>query len=235
MTTATETRFTTALYTAPEAARYLNVPPTTLRTWAQGYTRTDGHGRTWSGAPVITAFAPARRHEATIPFIGLAEGMTLAAFRRSGVPLQRIRPALEALKATVGLDHALASDRLYTDGVEVIYDYGERTGDRDVQDLVVVRDNQRMFSEVVQDYLKRIDFGSDGYATMIRLPAYRESGVVVDPRRGFGQPIFSQGGARVEDVLGAFQAGQSLQSLESEFGIERATLEDAIRVATLAA
>ncbi len=33
----------------------------------------------------------------TVPFIGLAEGMVLAAFRETGLPLQRIRAALARL------------------------------------------------------------------------------------------------------------------------------------------
>ena len=45
--------------------------------------------------------------------------------RRSGVPLQRDRPALEQLDAQFGLAHALASRRLYTDGAEVLFDYAE--------------------------------------------------------------------------------------------------------------
>jgi hypothetical protein len=48
----------------------------------------------------------------TIPFVGLAEGMVLAAFRETGLPLQRIRPALERLEPEMGLEHALASEHL---------------------------------------------------------------------------------------------------------------------------
>lgn len=47
-----------------------------------------------------------------IPFIGLAEGLVLTAMRRSGVPLQRLRPALVQLEEQFGVSHALASRRL---------------------------------------------------------------------------------------------------------------------------
>jgi hypothetical protein len=57
-----------------------------------------------------------------IPFVGLAEGLVLTAMRRAGVPLQRIRPALARLDEELGLQHALASSRLYTDGAEVVVD-----------------------------------------------------------------------------------------------------------------
>jgi hypothetical protein len=64
-----------------------------------------------------------------MPFIGLVEAYALAAFRKAGVPMQRIRPTIDALASELGLAHALASKRLYTDGVEVLYDYAQHAGD----------------------------------------------------------------------------------------------------------
>ncbi len=61
-----------------------------------------------------------------MPFIGFAEAYVLSVFRRAGVPMQRIRPAVEVLSSGIGVDHALASRRLYTDGAEVLYDYASR-------------------------------------------------------------------------------------------------------------
>jgi hypothetical protein len=65
-----------------------------------------------------------------VPFVGLAEGMMLAAIRQAGVPLQRIRPALVRLSEELGIEHALASRALYTDGAEVLYDFAESQGTR---------------------------------------------------------------------------------------------------------
>lgn len=135
----------------------------------------------------------------------------LAPIRRTGVPLQRIRPALARLQDVLGLEHVLASRALYTDGAEVIYDFAEQASDtpeaRSARQLVVVRKGQHVFSDAIDDYLHRVEFAGDGYAELIHLPQYRTAEVVADPRRGFGQPIFAHGGARVEDVLGAFQGG----------------------------
>jgi uncharacterized protein (DUF433 family) len=173
---------------------------------------------------------------AVVPFIGLAEGMVLAAIRKAGVPLQRIRPALARLIEELGIDHVLASRALYTDGAEVIYDFAESRGDtpeaRGARELVVVRNGQRVFGEIVASYLRRVDFAHDGYARLIRLPQYERDSVVVDPSRGFGQPIFSRGGARVEDVLGRFHAGESLADVAEEFGVPPEDLEGAVRIAS---
>ena len=165
----------------------------------------------------------------------MAEALVLAAVRRSGVPLQRVRPALAHLQREIGLDHALASRRLFTDGAEVLFDYGEAGAVRtreDVKQLVVVRSGQRVFSDAVQDYLRRIEYADDGYARLIRVPGYRRAEVVADPERAFGAPIFERGGARVDDVLQRFWAGDSLDDLTREFGVPADQLEDVLRVAS---
>ena len=80
------------MYTIAEAARALDVPATTLSTWAFGYVRRPPGRQEHRGDAVVTAFPSAQGP--SIPFVGLAEGMVLAAVRRSGVSLQRVRPAL---------------------------------------------------------------------------------------------------------------------------------------------
>lgn len=218
-------RFSAPLYTAAEAARAVDVPATTFARWAR-----PGPGAAVSSLPVSASGEP------SIPFIGLAEGMVLAAIRRAGVPLQRIRPALEVLTATIGVEHALASRSLYTDGADVLFDYAGRAGDHDaapVRDLVVVRKSQRVFADVIEQYLRRIEYDpNDGYARLIRLPAYERAEVVADPERSWGQPIFTRGGARVSDVLERFWGGEDLGTVSEEFGVPVAELEDVLRVAS---
>ena len=152
------------------------------------------------------------------------------------MPLQRIRPALTRLDEEWGLQHALASRRLYTDGAEMLYDYGKIGEDEDAaraaRELVVVRSDQRVFNEVVEAHLRRLEFADDGYVQLIRLLAYEVAEVVVDPARGFGQPIFARGGARLEDALALFRAGEPLDVVAEEYGVPRAELEDAVRIAT---
>lgn len=228
-------RFETPLYTVAEAATYLGVPNSTFQSWTRGYTNRPKGRRIVKGEPVVTAF-DSRGGRASVPFVGLAEGMVLAAIRRQGVPLQRIRPALDALKAELGLAHALASRRLYTDGAEVLYDYAERHKEdpeaRVARELVVVRNNQRVFSEIVEDYLSRLQFGDDGNVVTIRLPGYERAQVVVDANRSWGKPIFLNGGARITDALERFWAGDDLDEVAEEFGVPRQQLEDALRVAS---
>lgn len=229
-------RFSTPLYAVAEAASYLAIPASTFTTWAFGYERRRPGGGLVTGRPVITAVHPARRNEPAVPFIGLAEAYALAAFRHVGVPLQRIRPAVDALQRELGLAYALASRRLYTDGAEVLYDYAEHAADTpegaSARELVVVRNDQRVFAEVVEDYLRRVEFADDGYAETIRLPQYRVADVLIDAEHAFGRPRFAHGGAKLEDVIDLFRAGEPIQTVAEEFGLSPAEVEDALRVAT---
>ncbi|MCA2228839.1 DUF433 domain-containing protein [Nonomuraea aurantiaca] len=225
-------RFATPLYGIAEAAGYLSIPASTFTTWAFGYQRRQRDGRAVHAKPVITAVRAGRPNEASVPFIGLAEGYALATFRQAGVPLQRIRPEIDALQRELGLEHALASRRLFTDGAEVLYDYAENVGDDSARELVVVRNNQRVFTEVVDSYLRRVDFAHDGYAQVITLPQYRVAKVTVDADHAFGRPRFAHGGAKLEDVIDLFRAGEPVDVVAEEYGLTRDEIEDVLRVAT---
>jgi uncharacterized protein (DUF433 family) len=229
-------RFSTPLYGIGEAAAYLDVPSSTLATWAYGYERQRPGAGVMTGRPVITAMRPDHRHEAAVPFIGLAEAYALAAFRQAHVPMQRIRPAIDALHRELGLEYALASQRLFTDGAEILYDYAQHADNtpegESARELVVVRNNQRVFAEVVDRYLRRVDFAADGYAQLIRLPQYSVAEVTVDPDHAFGRPRFTRGGAGLEDVIDLFRAGESVDVVAAEFGLSRVEVEDALRVNT---
>ncbi|MDQ6606933.1 MAG: DUF433 domain-containing protein [Actinomycetota bacterium] len=211
-------RLRRALFTLRESAAYLDVPVSTLHQWA----------RPSDGEPLVTVFPRAGR-AATVPFVGFAEAFVLSALRRAGVPMQRIRPAVARLSAEVGLEHALASQRVFTDGAELIYDYAVSSDDEAL--LTVVRTGQQHFAQVIRDYLRRISYGDDGWAERVRLPAYLSTDVVVDPELAFGQPLVVHGGARVEDLVDRFKAGDDVAEIASDFGVAKAEVEDVIRVA----
>lgn len=233
-------RFRAPLYTIAEGARYLDVPSSTFGTWAHGYRRHPTGRPTVSGNPLLATLPRRVPRGPEVPFVGLAQGLALAAIRRSGVPLQRIRPALVELEKEFGLEYALASRRLYTDGADVLFDYATTRGVDEgaahaARELVVVRNGQRVFNDVVESYLRRLDFQDDEYPWVVGLPAYRAGTVVADPRKGFGQPVFAAGGVRVEDALSMFRAGEPLDVVSDEYGVPVEDLEDVIRVATRSA
>jgi uncharacterized protein (DUF433 family) len=127
----------------------------------------------------------------------------------------------------------LASRDLYTDGAEVLWAFAQRSGrgssDEDVVNhLIVPRSGQYVFKDIVQHYLKQISFADDRYANMIRLPQYGDADVVLDPTRGFGQPVFDRSGARVADALGPLRAGETFEAVAEDYGVTVSELRDAL-------
>ncbi|MEZ0493296.1 DUF433 domain-containing protein [Kineococcus sp. TBRC 1896] len=229
MTGKDDERFTVPLYSVAEAARHLDrMPASTLSTWVDGYVRGQ-HGQ-YRGEPLVTAFTPKRRGYPRLPFVGLAEAYALNAFRKAGVPLQRIRASLDALVAERG-PHALASEHLITDGAEVLW-HVQAEGEREaLEQLVVPRLGQRVFTRVVEQYLREVQF-DDGYASLIWLPRYRDAhlDVVIDPQRAGGQPIFARTGVAVDNVLGRIRGGEDPEETARDFGIPSEDLRTALEL-----
>jgi uncharacterized protein (DUF433 family) len=151
-----------------------------------------------------------------VSFLSLAEAYVLNAFRRAGLPLQRIRPAVDALREHVGIEYALASERLATDGAEVLLASGDPGDAR----LVVARNGQAVFREVVNDYLRFITFGAGGLATRVQLPQFTDADVAVSPKINGGRPTIIQRGIAIDDVLDRVRAGEPPTDVAKDFGLE---------------
>ena len=215
-------RFTRPLYTAAQAARYVGMPRSTFHAWARGYTTNSENAK----KPVITSVDEVESGEA-IPFIGLVEATVIQAFRQTHLPMQRIRRALEILAHTGELDHALASNKLYSDGASILFDHA---GPNDpTKMMVTVIDGQRVFHETIQHYLKRIEFG-DTWAKALVLPVTPEPLLRVVPDKGMGQPLFIRGNAPLASVTDRLKAGESVQSVARDFDMEVADVKEAAGV-----
>ena len=219
-------RFDTPLYTVSEAARYLSVPPSTFANWINGYVRRPPGRREVVTDSVISA-VPAGRRQATVPFVGLAEGMVLAGFRHAGVSLQHIRKAVAVLRKELDMEHVLASEKLYSDGARILYDDARATDEREI--LTVVVTGQRVFQSVVNEYLERISYDSLGWASRVVLPITKEALVECDADRAFGQLIFIGNGAPMEAVVRRFQAGEAIREVARDFDLDQHDVEEVIR------
>ena len=203
------------LYSITEAARIIEMPRGTFRDWARGQQARGADGHIQTAEPVITTSGFGRGP--VVPFRGLAEGFVLNAFRAAGVSMQRIRPAVKRLEDEFGLVGALASRQLFTDGADVLWQFGKEVDDPTLQGgLVIVRNSQMIFTEVVRDYLRCITYGESGGVEAIRLPGF-EPEVVVTPRINFGQPTLKSRGVRVSDILDRLAAGETARQVAADF------------------
>lgn len=219
-----DVRYLTPLYTQSEAAGMLGTAQQTFNNWASGYVTSSGN--TTPG--LITIERPGRGF--TVPFVGLAEAWVVRAFRKAGVPMSRIRPALDRLRTEIGLEHALASDMLKTDGAEILLDL--RNSDSAFADdrLVVVRNGQGAFSEVVREHLKQVDY-ENGFIATLRIPKADGADITLDPRVNFGQPTLTKYGIRRDDVIDRVLAGESIELVARDFDLPVATVSNLVLAA----
>lgn len=223
LTAADDLRFTVPIYTSAEAARYLDVHPDTFSTWVKGYRKEFRDRPPVHGQSLITGIEPEFRGGPSIPFIGLAEGMFLSALRRAGMPLQQIRPALDLVRSRLGIEHALASRRLFVAGAQLLWEVSTTPGvDMDARngarDLVVLRDGQYVFRKVVERYLQLISYDEE-YARRVGLPRYEVASIVADPQINFGKPYFAHSGTPLFAVRDLLRAGETVEDVAGDFGI----------------
>jgi uncharacterized protein (DUF433 family) len=218
-----DVRFVVPLYTMREAAIYLGMPPRTFAHWVRGDTATK------KGRPLITTVPPqGGSRSPTIPFLGLAEGAVVAAFRRvHRLKMPYLRRVLEVLDSDLGVQNALASKRLYLHGGHVLWDHAKELGGPKILTEMVTKNYA--FTNVVEGGLKLITYGPDEYARSVTLPATPEPLVEADPYRASGKPITLRGAVRVVDIVDRFRAGESPSFIAKDFGIQENDVLEVIR------
>jgi uncharacterized protein (DUF433 family) len=223
------------IYHKAEAAHIIDVPAQTFRNWSVGYAYKRLDGSEVVSAPIVTTLAPSRPQGVSVPFVGLAEAYIVAAFTKAGVPMQRIRPAVLWLQEHIGLAQALASERLQTDGAEVLWDFAKQSpdpADQDtVEDLVVIRrGGQQVFRPVVRDYLTRVTY-EHGWTRTIHLPQYADIDVIVDPWLNGGQPTVAERGVRVADIVSRLKAREPAEDVAYDYELTLGQVEAIQRAA----
>jgi len=206
-------------YTAVRAAQIVRLSPSTLRLWACG----DGEH--------AALFAPAQASPLTLAFSNLVEAFVLASMRRvHGISMQRVRKALHYVGKKLGVDRPLIHAAFRTDGARLFV--------KDADQLLdVSSEGQAALKEVLDASLERIDWGRDVAARLypwVRadLSSKQPKSIVIDPRRGFGQPIITGTGIEARIVTERYRAGESVAELAQDYRLKPEQIEDAIRCET---
>lgn len=212
------------------AAHYLALPEATLASWVRGRHYPTASGKRRS-KPLIRLPEP---KEPLLSFTNLVEAHVLKAIRRRhGVAMQKVRPALDHLENRLGVEHPLAHEQLLTDGVSL---FVERFGKL----VNLSQAGQLAMREMLAAHLRRIEHDSQGFA--LRLYPFSRGEqldvprvVVLDPRISFGRPVIDGTSVRTEVIASRLKAGESIQSLASDYGVEAERIEEAIRYELAAA
>lgn len=212
------------LYPVREAAHYLRLPESTLRSWVYGRTYPKSGG-TGVFEPIIALPEP---DEKALSFHNLVEAHVLRGARREhGVPLQNVRRAIDYVEERLEIERPLAHANFETDGLDLFVEEMGRLVNASSR-------QQHLLGDAIRAHLKRIERDADGIASRLYLFT-RERGldqpqvVVADPRVAFGRPVVKGTGIPITILLERWLAGESVEDLAEDYGLDRDVVEEAIR------
>ena len=194
-------------YSAVEASLYLRLPLNDVRRWvSEGIVRGPSAG---------------------ISFLNLLELHILKGLRKEfGLPLERIRRALDEYNETEYSEHPFLDPRLETDGIHLFLHDGDEY-------LNLNRPRQRGIPEILSTYLHRIDRLDNGefqfFPFIVGEDAQEPRTIQMSPNIAFGRPVLARTGIATEVIAGRFRARDSIADLSEEYGVPIAMIEDAVR------
>lgn len=196
----------------------------TARRWIDGYARA---GRSYP--PVVREVSTG---DDAVTWGEFVETRLLAQYRDAGVPMIRMRPAIEVLRDQMQTRYPLASARTWldVDGRELVWKVQDQVGlERPL--ALVVRTGQAVldWSPPADAFRRSIEWTTDGNGAQPRLvhPDVDLDQVEIDPLRGFGEPVVRN--VRTEIIVELFRAGESPEGISETYELERESVLQALR------
>ena len=207
------------LYTAAEAARFLGIPVSTVRSWIAGRSFPTQEGIKHA-SPVIRLPKPEGIYRLSLN--NLVELYVLRTLRtQHAVRLQDIRRALDYAERELGIERLLIHPKLKTAGGDLFIEYYGQL-------ISLSRSGQVALKEVLKDALKRVEW-EKSYPVRLFLPVptrEERKSVYVDPRIRYGRPAV--GGVETRVIAARVDAGENLGDLAEDYGIPPEAIMDAL-------
>ncbi|HEX4953413.1 MAG TPA: DUF433 domain-containing protein [Thermoanaerobaculia bacterium] len=216
-------------YTVTEAARYLQIPATTMRSWVVGRSYSTQQGpKRWEPLLKVPDLESGR-----LSFSNLIEAHVLCALRRQfKVRMREIRTALEYAREALGVDRVLLSKELRATHGNVLL--------QELDSLINLgKGGQVALQEIFDAYLQRVEWDPKGPPLRIfplTRPDYRNVPrlITIDPCIAFGRPILQSRGITTSILAERFRAGESITDLAEDYDLKGFEVEEAIRYEALA-
>ncbi|MGI9179025.1 MAG: DUF433 domain-containing protein [Longimicrobiaceae bacterium] len=212
-----------AAYPLAEAARYVRLPPATLRSWVAGraYPTREGTSR----FPALIHPGDSKRK--LLSFNNLIEAHVLRALRTEhGVSIKAVREAVRYAERELGIGRLLLSNELCTHAGELFLDrYG--------QSVHLSRSGQLAMRRLFEAHLKRVEWDASDFPRRL-YPFVRGEAedaprlIVIDPTLAFGRPILESKGISTSTIAARLDAGESVADLVDDYGIEPKEVEEAV-------
>lgn len=199
-------------YQVQEAAKYAQIDTGTVRRWQKDA----------AGEQLI---APRDRRVA-LSYMQLIELAVVAALRKEGVKLNRIRDAREYFAKTLQSEFPFAEYKFKTDGRRLFNDYAQFVGPARGRGKLLRPDQEGQLAfELIIGRLKEFDYENRRRVIRWRVGG-EKSAVVIDPRISFGAPIVK--GVATSAIKGRWEAGETPEEIAADFGLRKSEVIDAL-------
>jgi uncharacterized protein (DUF433 family) len=196
-------------YQIAEAAKYAQIAPQTVAAWHK----------------IEAAMLSQREKRAALNYFQLIEVAVVAAFRKAGVPLGRIRAAREWAAQVLKSEHPFAEFRFKEEAKHLWLDSSQLV---DVKPGTVIQADQggQLAWEGVIGRLQEFVYEPEGIVLQWRV-AGLDSPIIIDPRISFGAPTVR--GTPTWVIKGRYEAGESDSDIADDFRIDKEEVRQALK------
>lgn len=204
-----------AAYTYTEASKALEgIPPATLRAWTKGQT---------GFTPVFKAAGD------KLSYFNLVEAQVLRAIRVKGkLPLDAVRIALDKAQEAHQIDRLLIHRDFRFGPMGLFLDHFSQLISLSASGQIAMR-------SIIENYLDRVEYDPDGFPQLFyptpRHPVSRTQGhkiIRIDPLVSFGRPTVQTKAVSTQAIVSRINAGEEIDSVASDYQIEKKEVEEAI-------
>jgi len=207
------------LYTPAEAERLTGIASQKLIRWLRGHSVGNrGYEPLWMPRVDIGD------GKVYLGFLDLIQARVAAAFIAAGLSPQKVRMAISLGRTIAEKDYPFASARFHTDGRTVILEVLRPGEDDRLIDLF--RGGQYVMKKIIELSLKGIDFEDDLAARW--WPLGKVKGIVIDPRRQFGQPVDADTGVPTTILAEAASTAGSIERAAQLFMVPTSSVKRAV-------
>jgi uncharacterized protein (DUF433 family) len=212
-------RLTVPAYRVFEAARYARTSPQTIGNWEE--LRGNKRG-------VVSA----RDNREGLSYLQLIEVGVVAAMRKSGVSLKKIREAREYLCEEFESDFPFARYRFKTDGKALLMDYDQLAKSDKNKLLELNESGQLAWNEVLSGLLHEFEYDTEIETVLRWRVAGYDSPVRLDPRVAFGAPHVN---GIATWILGErWKSGESVPDIAEDYVLSRSAVMAALEFEQIA-
>lgn len=213
-------------YPLTEAARYIKLPPATLRAWTFGRPYPTAQGSAHF-RPIIR---PASSRPPLLSFWNLIEAHVLRALRTDhGFSVKAVRQAIDYAQRELDVEHLLLRR-------ELCFDAGQLFLDRYGKLINLSASGQLAMRQVLQAHLKRVNWDADQFP--VRLHPFISSlsadtaadsmPIAIDPHISFGRPVVLSRGISTATIAARIDAGETVDALAADYDLRSADIEQAV-------